>query len=170
MLLAKLKISVAIGLSLLILQGCSNWSISQLQSDLQPELAQIELPRPKSRLDQLVLQELHKNILDSGAEKTYSLVFDVAAGGNATVSVQGTSSTLRTSTTTLNFTLLEKSTGKTVLSDSLSSSASSGAVSGLYANEKSTQFSGERLAKLLANRMIQSIALYIANKEDDIQK
>ena len=169
MLLAKLKSFLAIAISLLILQGCGGWTVSQLQADLQPTLAQIELPKPQSRLEQLVLQELDKNILNTSQNKLYQLAFTVSAGGNSTVSVQGTSSKLRTSTTTLTFTLTEKSTGKTMLSDSLSASASSGAVSGLYANEKSSQFSGERLAKLLANRMIQSIALYIANTENGAQ-
>ena len=169
MLLAKLKSFLAIAISLLILQGCGGWTVSQLQTDLQPTLAQIELPKPKSRLEQLVLQELDKNILGQSNKKKYKLNISVNAGGNSTVYVRGTGSTLRTSTTKLKFTLLDVETGESLFSDKLEASASSGAVSGLYANAKSTQFSRERLAKLLANRMIQSIALYIANSENGAQ-
>lgn len=157
-----LKVAI-LALALVGLQGCSSWSVSQLQPELQAELSQINLPKPGSRLEQLVLQELRKNILEPSDVKTYNLVFTITAGGNSAVS----GSTIRTSTTSLAFTLTDISTGEEVLSDSLSASASSGAVSGLYANEKSTQFSGERLAKLLANRMVQSIALFIASKNGD---
>jgi len=152
-----------VALALISLQGCSSWSVSQLQPELQAELSQINLPKPESRLEQLVLQELQKNILQPSDVKTYNLDFTVNAGGNSAVS----GSTLRTSTTKLTFTLTDISSGDVVLSDSLSASGSSGAVSGLYANEKSTQFSGERLAKLLANRMVQRIALFIAGENGD---
>ena len=152
-----------VALALISLQGCSSWSVSQLQPELQAELSQINLPKPESRLEQLVLQELQKNILQPSDVKSYTLEFTVSAGGNSAVS----GSTLRTSTTKLTFTLTDISSGDVVLSDSLSASGSSGAVSGLYANEKSTQFSGERLAKLLANRMVQRIALFIAGENGD---
>lgn len=152
-----------VALALISLQACSSWSVSQLQPELQAELSQINLPKPEGRLEQLVLQELQKNILQPSDVKSYTLEFTVSAGGNSTVS----GSTLRTSTTKLTFTLTDISSGDVVLSDSLSASGSSGAVSGLYANEKSTQFSGERLAKLLANRMVQRIALFIAGENGD---
>ena len=152
-----------VALALISLQGCSSWSVSQLQPELQAELSQINLPKPESRLEQLVLQELQKNILQPSDVKSYALEFTVNAGENSAVS----GSTLRTSTTILTFTLTDISSGDVVLSDSLSASGSSGAVSGLYANEKSTQFSGERLAKLLANRMVQRIALFIAGENGD---
>ena len=165
--LARFISFFGLGACLVLLQACGGWTVSQLQSDLQPELAKIELPNPGTRLEQLVLQELNQNILSNSDIKTYKLTFSVSAGGASTVAVRGTSSTLRTTTTTLTFTLVDKQTSETVLSDSLSASASSGAVSGRYAQEKSTQFSNERLAKLLADRLVQRLALFIANEKDE---
>ena len=161
--LARFITFLGFGACLLWLQACSPVSITPFQAELQSQMAQIALPKPGSRLEQLVVQELKQNIIDRTAPKNYSLKISISEGGASTVAVRGTSSTLRTTKTKLTFTLTENETGETVLTDSLSASASSGSVSGRYAQEQSVQFSNERLAKLLANRLINRVALYIAN-------
>ncbi len=151
--------------SLLGLQACSGWTATQLQAQISPELAQIELPAANTRLEQLVLQEWERNILAHTAQKPYKLAFSLSASAASTVAARGASSKLLNTKMVLKFTLSDRE-GAILLSDSLSASATSGSVSGLYAKEKSEQFSQERLATLLASRLIQNLALYFSAPQD----
>ena len=55
-------------------------------------------------------------------------------------------------------------TGKTLIADSITADATLGAVTSLYGQDKSETHARERLAILLAQRVVRQLQLYFANQ------
>jgi hypothetical protein len=64
---------------------------------------------------------------------------------------------------TAEITLVDRSTGEIVLTDSISSTATLGAVSAYFAQTRSDRHGGERLAMLLADRVAARVQLFFLN-------
>ena len=153
------------GLTLTLLQGSAGWNVSQVQDQAMPELAKISMPVPNGRLEQLLIQEFDRQIVGTDPIKLYQLKFTISNASAKTVSVQGTSSTLRSTNTTLSYQLYDIASGDLLTEDVLSATATSGAVSGHYAQSQSSQFTSERLAQLLGARLAQQLSFYFSKPD-----
>ena len=67
-------------------------------------------------------------------------------------------------TMTTSFKLRDITTGETLLADSITADATLGSVTSLYGQDKSETHARERLAILLAQRVVRRLQLYFLNQ------
>ena len=152
-----------VGLTVLILManGCSGVSIRQLDSEVQTKLEMITVQDIKSREGQLYTRELRKLLHISGKKNSkYTIKTNIYNTSSSALSIEGESSTLKKMTMVASFTLYETEFGKTLLTDSVIADATSGTVSSLFGHSKAEAHSKERLAILLAQRIVRRLQLY----------
>ena len=147
------------------LTNCSDVAIRQLGSKNPHNLQQIAVNDASGREGQLYGRELRKllHIGGTGVE-TYSLISSISVSASSTLSVQGASSTLKKMSMTASFELRDLTTGESMIADSITADATLGAVTSLYGKDKSETHARERLAILLAQRVVRRLQLYFLNQ------
>ena len=157
-----------LGLTILFgvfLTNCGDVTIRQLRSENLHNLQQIAVNDASGREGQLYGRELRKLLhIDGKGVENYSLVSSIAVSTSSTLSVQGASSTLRKMNMTASFNLLDLTTGESLVADSIAADATLGAVTSLYGQDKSETHARERLAILLAQRVVRRLQLYFLNQ------
>ena len=149
----------------LIFAGCSDVTIRQLGTENLQNLQQIAVQNVPGREGQLYGRELRKllHIGGKGVEN-YNLISSISVSASSTLSVQGASSTLKKMTMTATFNLRDLTTGESLIADSITADATLGAVTSLYGQDKSETHARERLAILLAQRVVRRLQLYFLNQ------
>jgi hypothetical protein len=149
----------------LILTNCGDVSIRQLGTENLQNLQQIAVDDASGREGQLYDRELRKllHIGGKGVEN-YNLTSSISVSASSALSVQGASSTLKKMSMTTSFTLRNLTTGETLIADNITVDATLGAVTSLYGQDKSKTHAHERLAILLAQRVVRRLQLYFLNQ------
>ena len=154
-----ISILIALTAITLFLNGCSNVSMSQLDSDVQKELRMIDIEEISSREGQLYNRELRKLLHVGGkANVKYTLKSTISYGSSGTLS-----SELNKMTMEAFFTLYDQEEGKILISDSVFGDATLGTVSSLFGQSKAETHAKERLAMTLAQRVTHRLQLYFLN-------
>jgi len=149
----------------LIFAGCSDVTIRQLGTENLQNLQQIIVKDVAGREGQLYSRELRKLLhIGEKAVQNYDLISSISVSASSTLSVQGASSTLKKMSMTTNFALRSLATGETLITDSITADATLGAVTSLYGQDKSETHARERLAILLAQRVVRRLQLYFLNQ------
>ena len=146
--------------------GCSDVHIRQLNNDIQKKLQMVTVSDISTREGQLYVREL-RNLLHVGgkAGEEYKLTTKIYSTDSSTLSVEGVSSTLKKMTMRAAFTLYDVELDKTLFSDSVMGDATLGTVSSLFGQGKAETHSKERLAILLAQRVVRRLQLYFLELE-----
>ena len=149
----------------LILTNCGDVTVRQLGTENLQNLQQIAINNASGREGQLYDRQLRKllHIGGKGVEN-YNLISSISVSASNTLSVQGASSTLKKMTMTTSFKLRDITTGKTLLADNITADATLGSVTSLYGQDKSETHARERLAILLAQRVVRRLQLYFLNQ------
>ena len=148
-----------------LLTNCSDVTIRQLGSENLQNLQQIAVQNPSEREGQLYGRELRKLLHIGGkGAKNYNLISSISVSTSSTLSVQGISSTLKKMSMTASFKLRDSTSGETLIADSITADATLGAVTSLYGQDKSETHARERLAILLAQRVVRRLQLYFLNQ------
>ena len=147
------------------LTNCGDVTIRQLGSENLHNLQQIAVNDASGREGQLYGRELRKllHIGGKGVEN-YDLISSISVSASSTLSVQGASSTLKKMSMTANFDLRDLTTGESLIADSMTADATLGAVTSLYGQDKSETHAYERLAILMAQRVVRRLQLYFLNQ------
>ena len=149
----------------LIFNNCGNITIHQLGTKNLQNLQQIAVEDASGREGQLYSRELRKLLHIGGkAVENYELISSISFSSSSAISVQGASSTLKKMTMAANFELRSLPDGETLITDSITADATLGAVTSLYGQDKSETHARERLAILLAQRVVRRLQLYFLNK------
>jgi hypothetical protein len=149
----------------LIFAGCGDVTIRQLGTENLQNLQQITVKDVTGREGQLYGRELRKLLHIGGKTvENYDLISSISVSASSTLSVQGASSTLKKMSMTVNFDLRSLATGETLITDSITADATLGAVTSLYGQDKSESHARERLAILLAQRVVRRLQLYFLNQ------
>ena len=149
----------------LIFAGCGDVTIRQLGTENLQNLQQIAVKDATGREGQLYGRELRKLLHIGGKTvENYDLISSIAVSASSTLSVQGARSTLKKMSMTTNFDLRSLATGETLITDSITADATLGAVTSLYGQDKSETHARERLAILLAQRVVRRLQLYFLNQ------
>ena len=160
-------ILVGITLCVLFLTACSEMNVRQLGRDNQEQLKKIAVVDINTRTGQLFGRELRKLLHIGGkSNEAYKLISKTSTSSSGTISVQGMASSLNKMSMTASFQLNDIKTGKTLFTDEVSGDATLGAVTSLYGQEKSETHARERLAILLAQRVVRRLQLYFLNQND----
>ena len=145
----------------LILTNCSDVTIRQLGTENLKNLQQIAVTDAYGREGQLYGRKLRKLLHIGGKEvENYNLISSISVNAPSTLSLLGASSTLKKINMTTSFKLHDLTTGETLVADSITADATLGAVTSLYGQNKSETHARERLAILLAQRVVQRLQLY----------
>ncbi len=148
-------------LLLLTVTACSDFTVRPLSESEHNKIASIQVITSSGRLGQIYTRQLKdKLMMNPGVTPTHTLDSDLSVNSASTLSVVGSSSTLKKMTMSVSFTLTNLTTGETELRDAISTNATLGAVSSYYGQDESEIQGQERLAKLLADRVANRMQLF----------
>ena len=149
----------------LVLTNCDVVTIHHLGAENLQNLQQIAVEDTTGREGQLYGYELRKLLHIGGkAVENYQLISSITTTASSTLSVQGASSTLKKMTMTASFKLRDLTNGETLIADSITADATLGAVTSPYGQDNSETHARERLAILLAQRVVRRLQLYFLNQ------
>lgn len=148
---------LVIAVSLVWLAGCSSIEMASLGAALEQRDVAINVVETGGREGQLYSRQLRKRLSDQRIALTHDLSTSLSVSSSTTLSVRGSSSDLKKMTMTATFTLVDRTTGDIVLTDTLSANATLGTVSSYFSQIRSDRHGKERLAVLLADRVANRI-------------
>ena len=152
---------------LVLLAGCSGVSIGALDSRVDTEISSVAVIDTGGRAGQLYNRELRRALYVNGeASPAYNLTTTISVSSSSTLSVKGVTSTFKKMTMTAVFTLNKHNDGEVVLSDQVTADATLGTVSSLFGQDQSEAHARDRMAKLLAQRVVQQLQLYFLKNLD----
>jgi hypothetical protein len=152
---------------LVLLAGCSGVSIGALDSRVDIEISSVAVIDTGGRAGQLYNRELRRALYVNGkASPAYDLTSTISVSSSSTLSVRGVTSTFKKMTMTAVFTLKKQDDKGVVLSDQVTADATLGTVSSLFGQDQSEAHARDRMAKLLAQRVVQQLQLYFLKNLD----
>ena len=154
-------------LLLLTVTACSDLRVRTLSDSEYDQIASIQVATSSGRVGQIYTRQLKDQLMmDPGVTPTHALNSKLSVSSTSTLSVVGSSSTLKKMTMSVSFTLTNLATGKTELKDAISTKATLGAVSSYYGQDESETQGQERLARLLADRVANRMQLFFIARDD----
>ena len=152
---------------LVLLTGCSGVSIGALDSRVDTEISSVAMIDTGGRAGQLYNRELRRALYVNGeASPAYNLTSTISVSSSSTLSVRGVTSTFKKMTMTVVFILKKQNDEEVVLSDQVIADATLGTVSSLFGQDQSEAHARDRMAKLLAQRVVQQLQLYFLKNLD----
>ena len=152
---------------LVILAGCSGVSIVTLDSRIDTKISSVAVIDTGGRAGQLYNRALHRALYAKGeSSPAYDLTSTISVSSSRTLSVRAVTSTFKKMTMTAVFTLQKKEDGEVLLSDQVTADATLGTVSSLFGQDQSESHARDRMAKLLAQRVVQQLQLYFLKNLD----
>ena len=152
---------------LVLLAGCNGVSIGALDSRVEADISSVAVIDTGGRAGQLYNRELRRALYVNGeASPAYDLTSTISVSSSSTLSVRGVTSTFKKMTMTAVFTLKKQDDGEVLLSDWVTADATLGTVSSLFGQDQSEAHARDRMAKLLAQRIVQQLQLYFLKNLD----
>ena len=152
---------------LVMLAGCSGVSIGALDSRVEAEISSVAVIDTGGRAGQLYNRALRRALYVNGeSSPAYDLTSTISVSSSSTLSVRGVTSTFKKMTMTAVFTLKRQDDGEVLLSDRVTADATLGTVSSLFGQDQSEAHARDRMAKLLAQRIVQQLQLYFLKNLD----
>ena len=153
---------------LVMLAGCSGVSIGALDSRVDTKIGSVAVIDTGGRAGQLYSRALRRALYVNGeASPAYDLTSTISVSSSSTLSVRGVTSTFKKMTMTAVFTLKKQDGEEVVLSDQVTADATLGTVSSLFGQDQSEAHARDRMAKLLAQRVVQQLQLYFLKNSDE---
>ena len=166
MLLHSLKTGFIVTV-LVLLAGCSGVSIGALDSRVEAEISSVAVIDTSGRAGQLYNRELRRALYVKGeASPAYDLTSTISVSSSRTLSVRGVTSTFKKLKMTAVFTLKKQDDGEVLLSDQVTADSTLGTVSSLFGQDQSEAHARDRMAKLLAQHVVQQLQLYFLKNLD----
>ena len=154
-------------LLLLTVTACGDFRVRTLSDSEYNQIASIQVATSSGRVGQIYARQLKDQLMmDPGVTPTHALNSELSVSSVSTLSVVGSSSTLKKMTMSVSFTLTNLATGETELKDTISTNATLGAVSSYYGQDESETQGQERLARLLADRVANRMQLFFITRDD----
>ena len=166
MLWCNLKTSFFVAM-LIMVAGCSGMSIGALDSRVDTEIRSVVVIDTDGRAGQLYNRALRRALYVKGdPNPAYDLISTISVSSSSTLSVRAVTSTFKKMTMTAVFTLTKHDGGEVLLSDQVTADATVGTVSSLFGQDQSEAHARDRMAKLLAERVVQQLQLYFLKNLD----
>jgi hypothetical protein len=166
MLWRSLKTGFFVGM-LVMLAGCSGVSIGALDSRVEADISSVAMIDTGGRAGQLYNRALRRALYVKGeSSPAYDLITVISVASSNKLSVRGVASTLKKMKMTAVFTLKKHEDGEILLRDRVTADATLGTVSSLFGQDQSEAHARDRMAKLLAQRVVQQLQLYFLKNLD----
>lgn len=152
---------------LILLVGCSGVNVGALDSRVNTEISSVAVIDTGGRAGQLYNRALRRALYVNGeASPAYNLTSTISVSSSSALSVRGVTSTFKRMKMTAVFTLIKQFGGEVLLSDQVTADATLGTVSSLFGQDQSEAHARDRMAKLLAQRVVQQLQLYFLKNLD----
>ena len=159
--------TLSLTLLLLIITACSDFQIRTMSNNEVNQIASIQVVTSSGRIGQIYSRKLKNQLMiNPGIPPTHKLESTLSFSSVSTLSVVGSSSTLKKMTMSVSFSLTNLTTGEAELRESISTKATLGAVSSYYGQDVSETQGQERLAKLLADRVANRMQLFFIARDN----
>jgi hypothetical protein len=154
--LSRLLIAAILALA----TACSGLAVKQLGSSLSQQDLGVVVADTAGRNGQIYTRNLTRLLGDTSAPK-FQLKSSLSSSSTSSVTVRGSTADFKKKSMTAAITLVDTSTGKTVMRDSMSESTTLGTVTSYYAQARSDKHADERISQLLAKRVAIRVQLYL---------
>ena len=154
--LSRLLIAAILALA----TACSGLAVKPLGSSLSQQDLGVVVADTAGRNGQIYTRNLTRLLGDTSAPK-FQLKSSLSSSSTSSVTVRGSTADFKKKSMTAAITLVDTSTGKTVMRDSMSESTTLGTVTSYYAQARSDKHADERISRLLAKRVAIRIQLYL---------
>ena len=154
--LSRLLIAAILALA----TACSGLAVKPLGSSLSQQDLGVVVADTAGRNGQIYTRNLTRLLGDTSAPK-FQLKSSLSSSSTSSVTVRGSTADFKKKSMTAAITLVDTSTGKTVMRDSMSESTTLGTVTSYYAQARSDKHADERISQLLANRVAIRVQLYL---------
>lgn len=152
-------------LAAVLLAACADARIQSLATILGDEEVSIHVVQSDGRNGQLYSRQLRSWLNDRKTAATHDLLSTLTVSSSQTFTVQGSSSKLRKMTMSVDISLVDRSSGRVVMQDTITAGATLDTVSSYFAQSRSDRHGHERLALLLADRVAKRVHVHFI-KED----
>ncbi len=154
--LSRLLIAAILALA----TACSGLAVKPLGSSLSQQDLGVVVADTAGRNGQIYTRNLTRLLGDTSAPK-FQLNSSLSSSSTSSVTVRGSTADFKKKSMTAAITLVDTSTGKTVMRDSMSESTTLGTVTSYYAQARSDKHADERISQLLAKRVAIRVQLYL---------
>ena len=154
--LSRLLIAAILALA----TACSGLAVKPLGSSLSQQDLGVVVADTAGRNSQIYTRNLTRLLGDTSAPK-FQLKSSLSSSSTSSVTVRGSTADFKKKSMTAAITLIDTSTGKTVMRDSMSESTTLGTVTSYYAQARSDKHADERISQLLAKRVAIRVQLYL---------
>ena len=154
--LSRLLIAAILALA----TACSGVAVKPLGSSLSQQDLGVVVADTAGRNGQIYTRNLTRLLGDTSAPK-FQLKSSLSSSSTSSVTVRGSTADFKKKSMTAAITLIDTSTGKTVMRDSMSESTTLGTVTSYYAQARSDKHADERISQLLAKRVAIRVQLYL---------
>ena len=154
--LSRLLIAAILALA----TACSGLAVKPLDSSLSQQDLGVVVADTAGRNGQIYTRNLTKLLGDTSAPK-FQLKSSLSSSSTSSVTVRGSTADFKKKSMTAAIALVDTSTGKTVMRDSMSESTTLGTVTSYYAQARSDKHADERISQLLAKRVAIRVQLYL---------
>ena len=154
--LSRLLIAAILALA----TACSGLAVKPLGSSLSQQDLGVVVADTAGRNGQIYTRNLTRLLGDTSAPK-FQLKSSLSSSSTSSVTVRGSTADFKKKSMTAAITLVDTSTGKTVMRDSMSESSTLGTVTSYYAQARSDKHADERISQLLAKRVAIRVQLYL---------
>ena len=154
--LSRLLIAAILALA----TACSGLAVKPLGSSLSQQDLGVVVVDTAGRNGQIYTRNLTRLLGDTSAPK-FQLKSSLSSSSTSSVTVRGSTADFKKKSMTAAITLIDTSTGKTVMRDSMSESTTLGTVTSYYAQARSDKHADERISQLLAKRVAIRVQLYL---------
>ena len=154
--LSRLLIAAILALA----TACSGLAVKPLGSSLSQQDLGVVVADTAGRNGQIYTRNLTRLLGDTSAPK-FQLKSSLSSSSTSSVTVRGSTADFKKKSMTAAITLVDTSTGKMVMRDSMSESTTLGTVTSYYAQARSDKHADERISQLLAKRVAIRVQLYL---------
>ena len=154
--LSRLLIAAILALA----TACSGLAVKPLGTSLSQQDLGVVVADTAGRNGQIYTRNLTRLLGDTSAPK-FQLNSSLSSSSTSSVTVRGSTADFKKKSMTAAITLVDTSTGKTVMRDSMSESTTLGTVTSYYAQARSDKHADERISQLLAKRVAIRVQLYL---------
>ena len=154
--LSRLLIAAILALA----TACSELAVKPLGSSLSQQDLGVVVADTAGRNGQIYTRNLTRLLGDTSAPK-FQLKSSLSSSSTSSVTVRGSTADFKKKSMTAAIALVDTSTGKTVMRDSMSESTTLGTVTSYYAQARSDKHADERISQLLAKRVAIRVQLYL---------
>ena len=159
--LSRLLIAAILALA----TACSGLAVKPLGSSLSQQDLGVVVADTAGRNGQIYTRNLTRLLGDTSAPK-FQLKSSLSSSSTSSVTVRGSTADFKKKSMTAAITLVDTSTGKTVMRDSMSESTTLGTVTSYYAQARSDKHADERISQLLAKRVAIRVQLYLVEMNE----